>query len=118
LRPPLSQPIGVPISQLRAQVRGRVVMPDDPAYDQARAVFYGGFDRRPQVIVQATDATDVARLVALARDTGLELAIRSGGHSPAGHCALDLADRIDADADALGPNLLELGPQIPEVARS
>src|SRR4029450_6147303 len=55
----------------------------------ARAIFYGGFDRHPEVIVQAADATDVARVVALARDTGLELAIRSGGHSPAGHCALD-----------------------------
>ena len=89
MQSPLSQPIGVPISQLRAQVTGRVVAPDDPLYDQARAIFYGGFDRRPEVIVQAADGTDVARVVALARDTGLELAIRSGGHSPAGHCALD-----------------------------
>ncbi len=56
MRSPLSQPIGVPISQLRAQVTGRVVVPDDPAYDQARAIFYGGFDRRPEVIVQVADA--------------------------------------------------------------
>jgi FAD/FMN-containing dehydrogenase len=98
LRSPLSQPIGVPISRLRAQVTGRVVTPDDSAYDQARAVFYGGFDRRPQVIVQAADATDVARVVALARDTGLELAVRSGGHSPAGHCVLDGGIVLDLSA--------------------
>jgi FAD/FMN-containing dehydrogenase len=98
LRSPLSRPIGVPISRLRAQVTGRVVTPDDSAYDQARAVFYGGFDRRPQVIVQAADATDVARVVALARDTGLELAVRSGGHSPAGHCVLDGGIVLDLSA--------------------
>jgi FAD/FMN-containing dehydrogenase len=98
LRSPLSQPIGVPISRLRAQVTGRVVTPGDSAYDQARAVFYGGFDRRPQVIVQAADATDVARVVALARDTGLELAVRSGGHSPAGHCVLDGGIVLDLSA--------------------
>jgi FAD/FMN-containing dehydrogenase len=85
----LSELNGISISRLRAQARGRVVTPDDPGYDRARTTFYGGFDRRPQVIVQAADAADVARVVALARDTGLELAIRSGGHSPAGHCVVD-----------------------------
>ena len=108
MRSPLSQPIGVPISQLRAQVTGRVVAPDDPLYDQARAIFYGGFDRRPEVIVQAADRTDVARVIALARDTGLELAIRSGGHSTAGHCVsdggivLDLSDMRDLQIDVEG----------------
>src|SRR5215211_7717037 len=77
---------GISISGLRGQVKGQVVTPDDPAYDRARTTFYGGFDRRPQLIVQASDAADVARVVGLARDRGLELAVRSGGHSPAGHC--------------------------------
>ena len=46
---------------------------------------YGGVDGdRPAVIVKVADADDVARVVALARETGLELAIRSGGHSGAG----------------------------------
>ncbi len=89
---------GISISRLRSQVRGRVVTPDDPGYDRARTPFYGGFDRRPQVIVQAADAADVARVVALARDTGLELAIRSGGHSPAGHCVLDGGIVLDLSA--------------------
>jgi FAD/FMN-containing dehydrogenase len=94
----LSEVNGISISRLREQVRGRVVTPDDPAYDRARTTFYGGFDRRPQVIVQAADAADVARVVAVARDTGLELAIRSGGHSPAGHCVLDGGIVLDLSA--------------------
>src|SRR5512133_186948 len=98
LRSPLTQPIGISISRLRTQVRGRLVTPDDPAYDQARTIFYGGFDGRPQVIVQSADAADVARVVVLARDTGLKLAVRSGGHSPAGHSTIDGGIVLDLSA--------------------
>jgi FAD/FMN-containing dehydrogenase len=94
----LSELNGISISRLRAQLSGRVVMPDDPTYDQARTTFYGGFDRRPKVIVQAADAADVVRVVTLARETGLELAVRSGGHSPAGHCVLDGGIVLDTSA--------------------
>src|SRR5215207_4895254 len=94
----LSEVNGISISRLREQVRGRVVTPDDPPYDRARTPFYGGFDRRPQLIVQASDAADVARVVGLARDRGLELAVRSGGHSPAGHCVLDGGIVLDLSA--------------------
>ena len=66
-------------------IGGRVITADDPEYDQARTVFSGAIDRRPAIIVRAADAEDVARVVALARESGLELAVRSGGHSPAGH---------------------------------
>ena len=75
----------IPIDQLRNEVSGRVIAPDDPGYDEARTVFHGGIDRRPAVIVRVADAADVSRVVSLARDTGLELAVRSGGHSGAGH---------------------------------
>jgi FAD/FMN-containing dehydrogenase len=95
------------IPQLRAALNGRVIAPGDPGYDQARTVFVGGFDQRPAVIVRVADAADVARVVALARETGLELAVRSGGHSGAGHSTteggivLDLHDMkaLDIDAD-------------------
>jgi FAD/FMN-containing dehydrogenase len=95
----------ISIPQLRAGLNGRVIAPGDPGYDQARTVFYGGFDRRPAVIVRPADATEVARVVGLARDTGLELAVRSGGHSPVGHSVsdggivLDLADMRALDID-------------------
>jgi FAD/FMN-containing dehydrogenase len=73
------------IPRLRAALNGGVIAPDDPGYDQARRVFYGSIDHRPAVIVRPTDATEVAQVVTLARDSGLELAVRSGGHSLAGH---------------------------------
>ena len=58
------------IPRLRAALNGRVIAPDDAGYDEARTVFYGGFDRRPAVIVRVADAADVARVVTLARETG------------------------------------------------
>ncbi len=80
---------GGPIAQFSAVPNGRVIAPDDPEYDQARAVFYGGIDRRPLVIARPVDAGEVAQVVLLARQTGLELAVRSGGHSTAGHSVSD-----------------------------
>ena len=74
----------IQISDLRANLNGTVIAPDDPGYDDARRVFFTGFDRRPAAIVRAADASDVSRTVDLARETGAELAVRSGGHSRAG----------------------------------
>jgi FAD/FMN-containing dehydrogenase len=93
----------ISIRQLRATLNGRATTPDDAGYDQARTVFYGSFgQRRPQVIVRVADAADVARVVALARETGQELAVRSGGHSPAGHRTTDGGILLDlADMNAL-----------------
>ncbi|HZA18995.1 MAG TPA: FAD-binding oxidoreductase, partial [Pseudonocardiaceae bacterium] len=95
---PRPQPANRSVSSLGTQVKGRLITPDDPDYDRARAIFYGGFDRRPQVIVQAADAADVTRVIATARDAGLELAVRSGGHSPAGHCVIDGGVVLDLSA--------------------
>jgi FAD/FMN-containing dehydrogenase len=91
--------------RLRAAVNGRIITPGNVAYDQARRVFYRDIDRRPAVIVRPADAGDVAQVVTLARETGLELAVRSGGHSLAGHSTtdggivLDLADMNALDID-------------------
>jgi FAD/FMN-containing dehydrogenase len=75
----------LPSTHLAHDIKGQVIAPDDPGYDQARSVFAAALDRRPAMIVRVADAADVARVIALARETGLELAVRSGGHSPAGH---------------------------------
>lgn len=77
------------IPQLRAEFDGQVIAPEDPGYDKARTVVMGGIDRRPAVIIRPADAGEVARVVSLARETGLELAVRSGGHSGAGHSVSD-----------------------------
>jgi FAD/FMN-containing dehydrogenase len=79
----------IPITDLRAGLNGTVIAPDDAGYDAARRVFFTGFDRRPAAIVRAGDAADVSRVVSLARETGAELAVRSGGHSRAGHGTSD-----------------------------
>ncbi len=93
------------IPQLRTVLNGRVIAPDDAGFDKARTLFYGGFDHRPAAIIRVTDATDVAYFVSLARETGMELAVRSGGHSLAGHSVseggivLDLSDMRALDID-------------------
>lgn len=81
----MSSPTIIPTQDLRALFNGWVITPDDPGYDQARTVFVGGIDRRPAAIIRVADAGDVSRVVSLAREHGLELAVRSGGHSGAGH---------------------------------
>ncbi len=73
------------IQQLRTQISGQVIAPADTGYDQARQVFMPQFDRRPAAIVRPADAGEVASVVDLAREQGFELAVRSGGHSAAGH---------------------------------
>ncbi len=85
----VSVPPVPPVPQLRTIFDGQVIAPNDSGYDEARTVFYGGIDRRPALIVRVKNAADVSRVVSLARDTGLELAVRSGGHSPAGHGVSD-----------------------------
>ncbi|HLF03476.1 MAG TPA: FAD-binding oxidoreductase [Anaerolineales bacterium] len=89
---------GTLIAQLRAALKGRVIAPDDAGYDKARTVFVGGIDRRPAVIAQAANTTDVSHVVSLAHTTGLELAIRSGGHSGAGHSVSDGGIVLDLSA--------------------
>jgi FAD/FMN-containing dehydrogenase len=95
-------------SELRAQLDGQLITPGDPGYDDARKVFFHGFDRRPAAIARVTAAEDVARVVGLARDEGIELAVRSGGHSSAGHgtvdggIVLDLSQLRSLEIDAEG----------------
>jgi FAD/FMN-containing dehydrogenase len=80
-------PVSIP--DLRDVLSGQVITPDDAAYDQARTIFYGGIDRRPAAVVRPTDPGEVAQVVVFARETGLELAVRSGGHSLARHSVTD-----------------------------
>jgi len=98
----------VNLPELQAAFEGRVIAPGDPDFERARTVVYGDIDRRPAAIVRVADADDVGRLVDLARETGVELAVRSGGHSIAGHSVteggivLDLRDMKSLDIDIEG----------------
>jgi FAD/FMN-containing dehydrogenase len=108
MAPVTNEPSAASIPQLAEALSGRVIMPDDTGYDDARRVFSGEFDRRPAAIARVADDADVSRVVAFARETGLELAVRSGGHSGAGHCTtdggivLDLRDMKALDVDMEG----------------
>jgi FAD/FMN-containing dehydrogenase len=77
------------IQRLRQELTGEVIAPDDAGYDQARLMFYGGLDPHPAAIVEVANAADVARVVTFARENGIEFAVRSGGHSVAGHSTTD-----------------------------
>ncbi|WP_214366693.1 FAD-binding oxidoreductase [Pseudonocardia sp. H11422] len=86
-------------ARLRDQVRGRVVEPDDEDYEQARRVYNAVHDRRPAVVVRAVDAADVIATVDAAHESGLDLAVRGGGHSVAGFGTVD--DGIVLDLGAM-----------------
>ena len=96
------------IEQLRAQTRGPVVTSDDKGYDEARTVYNAMIDRRPRAVVRCVHTDDIVATVNFARDNGLALAVRGGGHSVPGFGTVDdgiVADlsgmrRVDVDAGA------------------
>jgi FAD/FMN-containing dehydrogenase len=94
--------------ELRRSLAGTVIGPDDAEYDAARRCFNALVDRRPAVIARCVGPDDVATAFEFARAFSLEVAVRGGGHNPAGHCVLDGGLVIDlsrmrsvgVDADA------------------
>ena len=97
----------LPIDRLRTELKGRIITPQESDYDAARAVMNGAVDRRPALIVRVADAEDVARAIGFARANGLEIAVRSGGHSSVGHGVTEGGLVIDV-RDLKG---LEIDPQ-------
>lgn len=75
---------GISVESLRESVRGQLLTAGDESYDQARAVHNGMFDKRPLAVLRAEQVADVIAAVNFARDNGLDLAIRDGGHSAPG----------------------------------
>jgi FAD/FMN-containing dehydrogenase len=84
-----------PIEILRLRLRGALIQPGDERYDAARTVYWSSFDRRPALIIRAADEIDVMAAVDHARETGMPLAVRSGGHGFAGHGLVDGGIVID-----------------------
>jgi FAD/FMN-containing dehydrogenase len=74
---------------LRAQLDGELIGADAPSYDEARQVFFKGVDKRPLAIARVAGTEDVAAIVNAARSEGLDLAVRSGGHSRPGYGTVD-----------------------------
>ena len=72
------------VTALQAHLRGTLIQASDPGYDGARALYNAMHDRRPSLIVQPADTADVIATVNIAREHGLPLAIKGGGHNVAG----------------------------------
>jgi FAD/FMN-containing dehydrogenase len=96
------------LTELRSSLAGAVIAPDGPGYDAARRGFNALVDRRPAVIARCLGPDDVATAFDFARARGLEVAVRGGGHHPAGHYVCDgglvidlsLMRRVEVDGDA------------------
>ena len=107
------------LDALAGCLTGRMILPGDDEYESSRRVHQAAVDARPFAIVRAADARDVARTVLFARDNELELAVRGGGHSLAGHgtvdggIVLDLADMrgLHIDPDARSPGHSPASPR-------
>src|ERR671937_1995183 len=77
------------VDSLRGSLNGDVLVEGDREYERARLCFNLLIDRRPTVIARCVDVDDVAAGLAFGQARGLEIAVRGGGHNPAGHCAVD-----------------------------
>jgi FAD/FMN-containing dehydrogenase len=83
------------IARLRQEIRGDLVLPDDPGYDQARKVWNGMVDKRPAAIIYCTGSDDVIAAVNFTRSRNLLVAVRAGGHNIAGGSVCDAGVVID-----------------------
>jgi FAD/FMN-containing dehydrogenase len=93
------------IRDLAERVSGRVLAPEDPGYDEARAVHNGLIDKRPAVIVRCRTSEDVVAGLAFARTEGLDVSVRGGGHNVAGRAVAEGGVMIDlAEMKAIAVN--------------
>jgi FAD/FMN-containing dehydrogenase len=83
------------VEALRSGMRGRVILPGDLAYDSARSVWNAMIDKRPGAIARCTGAADVMHAVRIARQKGLTVSVRGGGHNIAGNALCDGGLTID-----------------------
>jgi FAD/FMN-containing dehydrogenase len=83
------------VQTLAASLRGKLIRPSDPEYDDARHIWNGMIDRYPALIVRVHGTADVVTAVNFAREHGLRLAIRGGGHNVAGNAMCDGGVVID-----------------------
>jgi FAD/FMN-containing dehydrogenase len=86
------------LEELGASFRGELVRPGDRTYDEHRKVWNGSIDRHPALIARCAGVADVIAAVRFAREAGLLVAVRGGGHSYPGHSVCD------------GGILIDLGP--------
>jgi FAD/FMN-containing dehydrogenase len=86
------------IDDFKTKLRGTLLQPNDPGYDEARQIWNAMIDRQPALLVRCAGAADVRAAVAFARDHDLPLAVRGGGHNIAGNALCDDGLVIDLSA--------------------
>ena len=86
---------GEQITKLKNNLNGKVVLPEDPHYEEDRRIWNAMINKRPAAIVKCADADDVAPTIAFARENGLEISIRGAGHNIAGNSLCDGGITID-----------------------
>jgi hypothetical protein len=86
---------GAAFEELSGSFRGELIRPSDAVYDERRKIWNGSIDRRPALIARCAGVADVVAAVQFARDQGLLLALRSGGHSYPGLSVCDAGMVID-----------------------
>src|SRR5882757_5283993 len=91
----MTHTLNVDIEALRSLIRGQLVSPGSPDYDQAREVWNADIDRHPALIILCESPFDVASGLKFAQNHGLEVAVRGGGHSPGGDCTVEHGLVID-----------------------
>jgi len=77
-------PATAKIADLKPSLRGQLIEPEDPSYEEARALYNGMINKRPLAIARCADVADVIAAVNFGRDNALPLAIRGGGHTGLG----------------------------------
>lgn len=92
---PMNKLVPAVLDQLAGAFDGEIVRPGDVAYDEARCVWNGMIDRRPEVIARCASTSDVVAAAGFARDSGLPVAVRGGGHSAPGYGTCDGGIVID-----------------------
>ena len=83
------------IENLKSKVKGQIVLPSDPSYDEVRQIWNAMIDRRPALIVRCAEASDVPHAISFARENELEISIRGAGHNIAGNALCDNGIMID-----------------------
>jgi FAD/FMN-containing dehydrogenase len=77
------------LGELAQGLRGELIRPGDPDYDEARSIWNGAHDRKPALVIRCRGVADVLKAVEFARSEGLPLAVRGGGHSIPGFSTVD-----------------------------
>jgi len=107
----------VPAPAFRAfgeRFHGRLIVPTDPTYDEARSIWNGAIDRKPGLVARCADASDVRSSVRFAREHDLRMSVRSGGHGVGGLALCD--DGLVVDLSALKGVRVDEGNGVAEVA--